>query len=174
MASPFLFDRTWHFEASAADVWSGITRTDAFPKWWTWLREFDSDGIYEGAEAHAVIRAPLAYSLRLDVSVSEVIAEQRVVAAVTGDLVGAARVELREDEQGTQVRMQFELELRDPWLRRFSVVARPLMVWAHDVVCDIGVRQFERHAIRTPADRPAGRPHARTPDLIARTRRRLE
>jgi len=37
--------------------------------------------------------------------------------------------------------------LRDPVLRRLSVLGRPAMTWAHDRVVASGVRQFERRVL---------------------------
>lgn len=147
MPAPFCFDRTWEFDVPPAEVWAGITRTEEFPEWWAWLRELDADGIYEGAVARCVIQPPLPYSLRLEVHLGHVEEPRFVAATVRGDLDGPARVEVSPTPTGSALRMSFELELRDPVLRGLSVLGRPMMVWAHDRVCDIGVRQFRRRAL---------------------------
>lgn len=151
MPSPFRFDRTWELDAPPAEVWAGMGRTDEFPGWFSWLRELDGDGLHEGAVARCVIQAPLAYSLRLEVHVRHVQEERRVDAAVRGDLDGPARIEIAPAVAGSVVRLQFELDLRAPILRGLSVVARPMMVWAHDRVCDAAVAQFRRHALTAPS-----------------------
>jgi hypothetical protein len=43
------------------------------------------------------------------------------------------------------------LELREPRLRRFARVARPVLGWAHDRIISIGVHQFERVALSDAA-----------------------
>ncbi|MFN8036301.1 MAG: hypothetical protein U0V73_10235 [Acidimicrobiia bacterium] len=146
MVAPFAFDRAWTFDRPVGELWAAVRRTDEYPAWWGWLREFESEGLVAGTQARAVIRAPLPYSVHVSLLIDDVVPERRVAVTVAGDLAGPARMELGDRGGSSVLRMVFDLELRDPWLRRWAVVARPLMVWAHDVVCDTGVRQFRRHA----------------------------
>ena len=145
---PFTFDRTWHFDVSPDHLWEVLSRTDDFPRWWSWLDPFEADGLHQGADARFEVKGPLPYVLRFRLHLDEVVDGERVVTTVAGDLSGPARLELSPDGAGTAARLVWSLEVRRPGLRQAAVVARPLMVWGHDRVVDLGVRQFEARALR--------------------------
>ena len=52
-----------------------------------------------------------------------------------------------KDPAGCAARLVWLLDMREPRLRRFGTVARPVLGWAHDRLISIGVRQFERVAL---------------------------
>jgi uncharacterized protein YndB with AHSA1/START domain len=145
--APFRFDRRFEFAASPAELWAIVQETDRYPQWWSWLRSFDSAGLEPGTVARCMIRAPLAYSLQITVEVDDVVPGERVQARVHGDLAGPASFELEPRGHGSCVRLRWELELRDRVLRPMATVARPAMVWAHDRVIEMGLREFERRAL---------------------------
>jgi len=147
VAAPFSFDRRWEFPISAEEFWATVSRTERYPEWWSWLREFETDGLHDGALAECVIRAPLPYALRVTVHVERAVQPERVDTHVTGDLEGPARLEIAPHPSGCTARLVWTLELRDSWLRRLAPVARPAMEWAHDHIVEVGVRQFERVAL---------------------------
>jgi hypothetical protein len=150
--APFRFDQRWAFSIPPGEFWATIGQTDRFPEWWSWLREFDADGLHEGASARAVIQAPLPYTLRLVVHVERVVPGEAIDARITGELEGPARLEVAPASAGCTARLSWSLELRDRWLSRLSRVARPAMTWAHDRVVEVGVRQFERAALNGQRD----------------------
>jgi len=147
MGAPFVFDRRFDFAVSRHELWDVFQETDAYPQWWSWLRQFDADGLQEGSVAHCVIQAPLPYALRFDVTVERVVPSERVETRITGDLDGPARLEISETGTGSEAHLAWSLQLRDPVLRRLAIVGRPLMVWAHDRVVDVGMRDFETRAL---------------------------
>jgi hypothetical protein len=113
-----------------------------------------------------VVRAPLAYSLRFQVAVVDVVPGRLVDARVSGDLEGPARLHVDFHADGSEAHLSWELALRAPVLHAASRVARPLMEWGHDWVVHTGVRQFRRLALgersrpgaaRSPRWRPGGR-----------------
>ncbi|HEX4778161.1 MAG TPA: SRPBCC family protein [Acidimicrobiia bacterium] len=144
----FMFDRTWTFDVPPADLWSVMSRTDDFPRWWSWLRRCETDGLVPGALARCEVQAPLPYVLRFDVRVDRLEEGQLVETTVTGDLAGPARLEIDSaDGAGSNARLAWALDVRAPLLRGLAAVARPAMLWAHDRVVAIGVAQFERRAL---------------------------
>jgi hypothetical protein len=94
-----------------------------------------------------VVRAPVPYALSFSVSLREVVPPRCVVAAVSGDLEGPARLDVVAQPGGSEARMSWVLEVRAPLLRAAALVARPLMNWGHNWVVDTGVRQFRREAL---------------------------
>ena len=153
MPAPFLYDHRFEFAVTPETFWSTISRTDSFPGWWSWLREFDSEGLRDGAHTDCTIQAPLPYALHVGIDVERVVPNERVETHVTGDLDGPARLEIAPIASGCAARIVWLLDLREPRLRRFARVARPVLGWAHDRVIAIGVRQFERVALN---DAPPG------------------
>jgi uncharacterized protein YndB with AHSA1/START domain len=145
--APFAFDRTFAFGVSAADLWKVLSRVDDYPRWWSWLTTFDADGLHAGAVARCVVRPPLPYSLRFSVHVEEATPARLVAARVSGDLDGRASLELTDTTSGCRARLHWTVQLRPAPLQAAALVARPLMVWGHEWVVRVGVRQFEQNAL---------------------------
>jgi uncharacterized protein YndB with AHSA1/START domain len=141
---PFRFDRTFEFPVGPDELWATLSRTQDFHRWWPWLRTLRGAELAPGARAEAVVRAPLPYSLRFEVEVLDVVPLELVDARVTGDIDGPARLEVAPHELGSTARLVWEVELRRPFLRAASRVARPAMEWGHDWVVASGMRQFRR------------------------------
>lgn len=146
VARPFAFDGRWRFAAAPEDLWRAFTDTDRFQEWWPWLRVVESSGLVEGTVSRCVIRAPVPYEVTFEVALVQVVPERLVVAAVSGDLAGPARLEVTARPEGSEARLCWELEARAPLFRAASLVARPLLDWAQTWVVDTGVRQFRRRA----------------------------
>jgi hypothetical protein len=146
--APFVFDRSWRFAVPVEQLWDTINRTDHYARWWPWLRSFEVTGPLEpGTSARAVVRAPMVpYVLRIEIDVERTKEGELVEGYVRGDLDGIATLAITPCEQGSEARLQWELELTNAMLRRLAVVGRPVMVWAHDRVVAIGVDQFRRRA----------------------------
>jgi uncharacterized protein YndB with AHSA1/START domain len=151
VASAFDYDRRFEFAVSPETFWTTVSRTDLYPTWWSWLREFESDGLRDGAHTECVIQAPLPYALRVGIDVERVVPPERVDTRVTGDLEGPARLEITPTASGCAARLVWSLELREPWLARIARVTRPVLTWAHDRVISSGVHQFERVALSDAA-----------------------
>lgn len=70
-----------------------------------------------------------------------------VAARVGGDLEGPARLELAPCDGGSEARLVWSLVLRRPLLIATERVARPAMVWGHDRIVGVGLRQFRDRAL---------------------------
>ena len=152
---PFTFDRTFTFNVEPDELWTALTRTGEFRRWWPWLREFSGDGLVPGGRSVCVVRAPVPYTLRFTVTVRELVPGRLVDAVVAGDLAGPARLEVGElpgGAGGSTARLAWEMELLRPMLRAAASVGRPLMEWGHDWVVDNGVGQFLDRALRVDVD----------------------
>jgi uncharacterized protein YndB with AHSA1/START domain len=142
----FRLDRTLVFDREPDALWEVLSRLEDFPRWWTWLRTLEADGLTEGSTARCLIRAPIPWSLQLAVRIDRVVPGELIVAYATGDLEGPARLELAEHPAGSQVRLVWELEPRRV-LASLGLVARPVLRWGQDWVVSTGVRQFRRRAL---------------------------
>jgi hypothetical protein len=147
MPAPFTFDRRFELATTPEQLWATLQQTEQYPVWWSWLRELEGGELREGAVAHVLVQAPLPYKLKMEIAVQRVVPHQSVETNVRGDLQGPARLEVEEIPGGCTARLVWSLELRDSVLRPLSFIARPAMVWAHDRVIEIGLREFERRAL---------------------------
>lgn len=147
MARPFRFEGRWSFSATPDDLWRAFSDKDRLEELWPWLKTVDSPGLVEGTVSRCVVRAPVPYSITIDIAILEVVPPRLVVAAVSGDLDGPARLEVAGRSGGSEARMSWELEARTPLLRAASLAVWPLMDWAQNWVVDTGVRQFRREAL---------------------------
>jgi hypothetical protein len=143
----FDYDRRFEFAVSPETFWETVSRTECYPDWWAWLREFECAGLHEGSHTECVIRAPLPYSLRVSIDVERTVHPERVETRVSGDLDGPARLEISPTTSGCAARLVWSLELREPRLARLARFTRPVLTWAHDWVIDSGVRRFEQVAL---------------------------
>src|SRR5436309_15782869 len=109
MPSPFHFARTWELDASPDRFWDTISRTGEYKNWWPWLREFDADGMHQGAQWRAVIQSALPYALRVQLVLDEVVECKRLVADVSGDIEGWAALDLSGGEAGSTVDVEWDM-----------------------------------------------------------------
>ncbi|MEX2100519.1 MAG: SRPBCC family protein [Acidimicrobiia bacterium] len=149
MPTPFRFDRAWLFAVAPEQLWTTFEQTDRYQGWWPWLKELTTQpgGLRAGNEARVVIQAPLPYQLRCVVRVDEAEPNRLLIATITGDLEGPARLELSPAQSGTEARLAWALEVRSSLLRPLASVARPALSWAHDRIVERGLVQFEQHAL---------------------------
>ncbi len=155
MPTPFRFDRGWDFAVTPEQLWTTFEQTDRYREWWPWLKDLrlagaDAGGgaaFQPGSQATVVIQAPLPYQLHCVVHIHEAEAARRLVAHVTGDLQGPARLELSPTATGTSARMAWTLDVQSSLLRPLATIARPALAWAHDRIVERGLVQFESHAL---------------------------
>lgn len=140
----FTFDRSWTFGVPRADLWSRLSDTSSFPRWWPWLRAFDEVPIEEGARTWCVIGPPLPYVLKVRLAVVRVVETEAVDVDVDGDLRGPACLELGDARDGSTARLHWKVEVQRPMLRRAAVLGRPVLQWGHDWVVRNGVEQFRQ------------------------------
>lgn len=141
-------DRTFHFDADVASVWSAFERVDDYQRWWPWLRRFEADGLIVGARWRCSVRPPVPYSLSFAIALTHIVPGTSIDAVVSGDIAGDAHLSLSPGAGGgTDLRLVSSLE---PRRRTLSVVTR-FIPWlarhGHDWVLDTGQEQFEERAL---------------------------
>jgi uncharacterized protein YndB with AHSA1/START domain len=153
--------RSYQFSANPEEVWRLLGRVDAYTRWWPWLRRFDATGLVPGDVWTCTIRPPLPYLLRAVVHVERVVPPTLVVAAVSGDIAGQCRVDLRDHPDGSEVRVTSELTATRGLITMVTWALPSIARWGHDWVLDAGARQFAR-ALASPVGL-AGEPGERAP-----------
>jgi hypothetical protein len=149
----FRSDRRWSFDVGAEELWERIADTGRYADWWPWLHSFDpGPGMVEGAEWACVVSPPLPYVVRFTLHIESVDEGRRIESTVDGDIGGTATLTIDEPADdgelaaGATARLESSLHPRNPLLRGFGVVARPLVEYGHDWVLDQGRRQFVERA----------------------------
>ena len=142
VAVGFRTDRAWRFDVAPGELWAALADTGSYGHGWPWLEGFEGPPLAEGSRTECVIRPPLPYSVRVTLEAVEVVPGSLVVARVSGDLLGDARLGIGPDHGGSVLRLAWDVEVVRPLLRVFDRVARPVLQWGHDWVIDRGVGQF--------------------------------
>ena len=148
MSAPFRFDRSWRFDATADELWDALADTKAYPAVFSWLRDYEAGPLEAGTVATFRVRPPLPYSLHLVVTVVDVVDRRCVRTRVDGDVQGEADLAVASAGDGSTARLRWDLELVRPSLARVEPVARRPMIWGHDLVVALGVRQFRRKVLQ--------------------------
>jgi hypothetical protein len=113
------------------------------------LRSFRSEGLVEDTTTEFAVQGALRYQLHFVVHLDRVVSAERVETTVSGDLEGPASLELAPTSGGCTARLHWDLEPREPFLRRLSQLSHPLLAWSHDQVVAMGVAQFRRRLARS-------------------------
>lgn len=134
-------DRTYHLPGRADDVWRRLARIEDYRSWWPWLRRFEARALAAGDVWRCTLRPPVPYAIRCDIALVDVEAPRLVTAALSGDLVGAARFELRDGRNRTDVRLVSDLAAARPALRMAARLLSAAARRGHDRLLD-AARQF--------------------------------
>jgi uncharacterized protein YndB with AHSA1/START domain len=138
-------DRRYRFPVDADALWTALSATSDYQRWWPWLRDFDARGLTAGDSWRCAVRPPLPYILRFTIHLDEVVPTSLVVATITGDIAGRARLDVAPQPPGSEIRLTSDLA---PSSRAFGLLARlarPVVRRGHDWVLDTGARQFAGH-----------------------------
>jgi hypothetical protein len=142
-------DRRYHLGAGRDHVWRALTSVERYRGWWPWLEQFDGTVFEAGATWECVVKPPLPYRLRFQITLDEVVEAEAARARVDGDIRGRAELVLTDDQPGCELALRSELEAA-------RGAARTLVRWmpwvasfGHDWVIDTGARQFRTRALAT-------------------------
>ena len=143
----FRSDRRHSFEVPPEVLWAALARVEDYRSWWPWLRRFDAPGLERGVTWTATVQPPVPYRLSFDLHLVTVEAPHVVVADVTGDLEGEARIEVAPTAVGSELHFTSALVPTNPLLRAVALVAEPVARFGHQWVLDTGLRQFRARAL---------------------------
>lgn len=165
--SPCVFDYEGRFTLPAPppDVWAAIGQVDRFETWWTWLRELRVEGVplTSGCVLHGLVSPPVPYRMHLRVALLRCEPPSLIDAAVSGDLVGPARIRFDPDPAGTRATVAWTVEMMQRPMRIAARLGSPLLRYGHDRVVEHTVAHFtkllaeERPPARTEWTFVAGR-----------------
>jgi uncharacterized protein YndB with AHSA1/START domain len=138
----FRLDRRFDFALTRDEVWSRLTRTEDFPRWWPWLRRIEGDGFVEGGTTRIAVAAPVPWVLRLELRVTDLVEGESVDVDVSGDLSGTASLSVAATAGGSTARMAWSVSPSSPALRLATRMTYPLVVFGQNWVVNAGLRQF--------------------------------
>jgi uncharacterized protein YndB with AHSA1/START domain len=143
-------ERTAHYAVAPEVVWDRLSRIDEYRDWWPWLRQFDADGLVDGARWRCRVQPPLPYRVSFDLVLHDVVPHRSVAARVAGDIEGVARIELNQRDDlggGTDLVLVARLVPASRFLRTLNRTAGPVARFGHDQVIDRALDQFRDHAL---------------------------
>lgn len=140
-------DRQLAFDVSPDELWSVLSEVDRYRSWWPWLHRFDALALAPGDMWQCAVRAPLGYPVRFDLDLDRVDPPWSVTARVSGDILGAASIELEPNDEGCLLRFRSALEPAAGHLRLLGRVAPGIARAGHDAVIDAALRQFADRAL---------------------------
>jgi uncharacterized protein YndB with AHSA1/START domain len=125
----YRFRSVWELPAPPAAVYEVLARAEDYPRWWPQVRSVTSLDETSGV---AVFRSFLPYELTVTAR------EQRrdpaagiLEIAMSGDLAGWARWTLTARGAGTRAVYEQRVEVRQPLMRRFALLGRPVFLANH-------------------------------------------
>ncbi|MBH1936815.1 SRPBCC family protein [Streptomyces sp. AV19] len=144
----YRFHEHWDLDAAPDAVYAVLEAVDDYPSWWPRL-SFTRIDPHSGTVG---VRSLLPYELRLTVRERRRDPRARVLeAALDGDLAGRIRWTVQPRGAGTRARFEQDVELRNPRMRRWGPVARPVFLASHGWVMRRGRRGLRRRLERPRA-----------------------
>lgn len=143
------FETDWELTAPIEKVFEVLSHPEKFEVWWpsvtrsTLVSEGEADGV--GARARYTIKSPLLYTMTFDLKTIDLERPNRLRTVVRGDLVGTGTFLLEPTAAGTRVRFNWHVATTRKWMNAADVVAKPLLVWAHDRVMLEGCAAMSEH-----------------------------
>ena len=128
-------------------MWESLTRTDLYEDWWAWIRDvrLEGDALTEGSTISFTIDPPIHYRFKISVFVVEADEGRFLEGAVSGDLEGTATFELTGDEETSEVRVAWDVQIKNPVIRSVIVIARPILLRAQVWAVEVALRGFRRY-----------------------------
>lgn len=143
------YRQDWWFPAPRERIWERLERFDQYPRWWSWLREFDADGsgLASGLVLHGRVVPPVPYPFRVAVTIVESSWPELLTARLDGGLTGSARVRLEDRCGDTRVACDWTLQMTDRALRLAARTVPGALAWGHDRVVERTVTAFVARAL---------------------------
>jgi uncharacterized protein YndB with AHSA1/START domain len=143
-----------HFPYERAVVWAAMADVDSFRLWWPWLRTFDARALAAGDEWRCTVRPPMPYTVSFTIAVEDVVAEERVLARVHGDIGGTAELTLFSVDDGCRVVVRSDLAPQSRFLRVMATTLPPVARFGHDWILSTGAMQFKARALPATSGAP--------------------
>lgn len=159
MSSPFdvSYRGTHDFDAVPEDLWDELAHVERFERWWPWMRDvrLEGEALQPGSAISFRVVPPVRFRMQVRVDVTDSLRPDFIEGAVSGDLSGTARMDLRPRAGGGRCHVSWDVEIADPKVRRIIHAARPVLLWAQRWAVEIALHGFRSYLRRKP---PGGEP----------------
>jgi hypothetical protein len=138
----YAFVTRWSFNAPIERVWEKIADAERWPSWWKSVKKVevletgDSNGV--GRVLRMTWRTRLLYSFSFDIRSKVVAPPHHLEAYADGELIGRGIWRLRQVDEITDVRYDWEVRTTKWWMNLLAPLARPLFTWNHAGVMKAG------------------------------------
>ena len=141
------YSNEFHFSLSPEEMWESICRSDRFEHWWPWFRasNLEGDGIETGSVIEFQIVSPLPHDMTVRADIVDADQPHSLSAAISGDLVGEARLRFAPSAGGTKAEASWDLEVQHAALRVLARTTGPLLQKSHDWAVRVAVDGFRHH-----------------------------
>jgi hypothetical protein len=136
-----------HFARDRADVWAAMADVDSYKQWWPWLRSFEAKALATDQVWRCVVRPPLPYTVTFAIAFTRVVDGSLAEARVSGDIVGAAELSLRDTDVGCEAVVRSDLRPDSRFLRLLAKTVPSVARYGHDWILTTGAKQFEQRAL---------------------------
>jgi hypothetical protein len=136
-AHQFRFVEEWRLPgATAAEVYEVLAQGELLPQWWRGVylearRLTPGSDPRVGAKLAAKVRGFLPFVLNFEIEATELDPPRRVAVATSGDLSGAWRATLTQEDWGVRADLLFTVEIDRPGMRLVAPLLRPLFALNH-------------------------------------------
>jgi uncharacterized protein YndB with AHSA1/START domain len=144
----YAFLTAWRVAAPRERVFAVIHDSERWPEWWRGvervvkLEQGDAEG--RGSLGRYTWRSILPYRLHFEMRITRVDRPERMDGEAVGELTGAGRWLLYEDDGVTTVLFEWRVHTTRAWMNVLAPVAAPVFRWNHDWVMRQGGRGLAR------------------------------
>lgn len=152
MPSPFdvSYRGSHDFDAPPGELWDDLAHVERFERWWPWMRDvrLEGEALQAGSAISFEVVPPVRFRIQVRVDVTDSRRPDFIVGAVSGDLSGTARLDLRPWAGGGRCEVAWDVELADPKVRRIIHAARPVLLWTQRWAVEIALHGFRSYLRR--------------------------
>lgn len=157
-SNSYLLTTHWRLPATVPAVWDAIRHSEQWPSWWpsvqgvTELAPGDETGV--GNLRSYRWRGLLPYTLVFDIEVIRIEKYRLIEGRARGELYGLGRWAFFEQNGGTYVRHDWNVQTALRWMNLLAPLARPIFEWNHARVMQQGqarLTQWLTHRASSPA-----------------------
>lgn len=139
----------WHLDAPIEQVWNVLIATEAWSKWWHFVKEVveinggDAQGLNSVRRFTWTTRLP--YRLCFEVRVKMLEKPHRIEGIASGDLNGTGSWKLDDLGDSTRVTYVWKVSTQKAWMNFLAPILTPIFIWNHNQVMQEGGKGMARH-----------------------------
>jgi uncharacterized protein YndB with AHSA1/START domain len=140
----YQFETELVLTAPIEEIFETVRHVERYHEWWPSVRrsELVAAGNESGIGHHTshVIRGPLGYRMRFDLKAIEMEHPRHARYLVRGDLIGTATYLLEPTDEGTLVRLLWNVSTTKRWMAMLGPITRSTFLWSHSAVMREGAK----------------------------------